>query len=41
MGQLSKLIRAAYLVDAVGVNLVRGRPFQASDIVNKSKELIG
>ena len=41
MGQLSKLIRADYLVDAVGFNLVRGRPFKASDIVNKSKELIG
>jgi len=41
MGQLSKVIRADYLVDAVGFNLVRGRPFKASDIVNKSKELIG
>jgi 2-oxoglutarate ferredoxin oxidoreductase subunit alpha len=41
MGQLSKLIRADYLVDAVGLNLVKGRPFKASDIVDKVKELIG
>jgi len=41
MGQLSKIIRADYLVDAQGLNLVRGRPFRATDIVNKAKELIG
>ena len=41
MGQLSKLIRADYLVDASGLNLVRGRPFKASDIVDKVNELIG
>ena len=41
MGQLSKIIRADYLVDAIGLNLVRGRPFKASDIVDKAKELIG
>mgnify|MGYP000936575553 CR=1 FL=1 len=41
MGQLSKLIRADYLVDAIGLNLVRGRPFKASDIVDKVNELIG
>ena len=41
MGQLSKLIRADYLVDAIGLNLVRGRPFKASDIFDKVNELIG
>ena len=41
MGQLSKIIRADYLVDAIGLNLVKGRPFKASDIVDKAKELIG
>ncbi len=41
MGQLSKLIRADYLVDAVGLNLVKDRPFKASDIVDKVKEIIG
>ena len=41
MGQLYKLIRADYLVDAVGLNHVKGRPFKASDIVDKVKEIIG
>ncbi|MEE9167260.1 MAG: 2-oxoacid:acceptor oxidoreductase subunit alpha [Candidatus Neomarinimicrobiota bacterium] len=34
-GQLLKLIRSEYLIDAVGLNLVRGRPFRASHIVEK------
>ncbi len=41
MGQLFKVIRADYLVDAIGLNLVKGRPFKASDIVDKVKETIG
>ena len=41
MGQLSKVVRAEYLVDAQGLNLVRGRPFRAADIVTKAQELIG
>ena len=32
LGQLRKLIRAEFLVDAVGFNLVRGLPFRASEI---------
>ncbi len=31
-GQLSKMIRAEYLVDAIGFNLVRGLPFKVSEI---------
>ena len=30
LGQLLQLIRARYLVDAVGYNRVSGKPFQAS-----------
>ena len=41
MGQLSKVVRAEYLVDAQGFNLVRGRPFRTADIVTKAQELIG
>ncbi|NOZ03303.1 MAG: 2-oxoacid:acceptor oxidoreductase subunit alpha [FCB group bacterium] len=41
LGQLSKIIRADYLVDAQGLNLVRGRPFRASDIMNAVKEKLG
>jgi 2-oxoglutarate ferredoxin oxidoreductase subunit alpha len=32
LGQLSRLIRAEYLVDAVGLNQVRGIPFRAAEI---------
>jgi 2-oxoglutarate ferredoxin oxidoreductase subunit alpha len=31
-GQLLKLIRAEYLVDAVGYNKVRGLPFRAAEL---------
>ena len=32
LGQLVKLIRADFLVDATGYNLVRGIPFRASEV---------
>jgi 2-oxoglutarate/2-oxoacid ferredoxin oxidoreductase subunit alpha len=32
LGQLLKLVRAEFLVDAVGYNRVRGLPFRASEI---------
>ncbi len=32
LGQLRKLVRAEYLVDAVGYNRVRGQPFKAEEI---------
>ena len=32
MGQLSKLIRADYLVDAIGFNKIQGRPFKVSEL---------
>jgi len=41
MGQLLRLIRSEYLVDAQGLNLVRGRPISASVIVDKVKEILG
>lgn len=40
-GQLRKLIRAEYLVDAVGLNKVQGRPFQIAEIVEKIIQLVG
>ncbi len=40
-GQLITLIRAEYLVDAQGLNMVRGRPIRARDVVNKISELLG
>jgi 2-oxoglutarate/2-oxoacid ferredoxin oxidoreductase subunit alpha len=32
LGQLRKLIRAEFLVDATGFNLVRGLPFRAGEV---------
>jgi len=32
LGQLQKLIRAEFLVDATGFNLVRGIPFRAGEV---------
>jgi 2-oxoglutarate ferredoxin oxidoreductase subunit alpha len=40
-GQLRMLIRAKYLVDAVGFNLVRGKPFQIGEIEAKAESLLG
>ncbi len=41
MGQLLFVIRGTYLVDAVGFNLVRGKPFQISEIQMKAEQLLG
>ncbi len=40
LGQLLKLIRAEFLVDAVGYNKVRGRPFQSSELAEAITTLI-
>ncbi len=39
LGQLRLLIRAKYLIDAIGLNKVQGRPFAITEIVAKIKEL--
>ena len=40
MGQLSMLIRSKFLIDAIGLNKVQGKPFTCSEIYNKIQELI-
>lgn len=40
MGQLSLLIRAEFLIDAVGLNKVQGRPFHVSEILKKIESLV-
>jgi 2-oxoglutarate ferredoxin oxidoreductase subunit alpha len=40
MGQLRMLIRARYLVDAVGLNRVRGKPFPVAEIVDATRLLL-
>ncbi len=41
LGQLRTLLRATYLVDAEGFNLVRGMPFQIGEIQAKVEHLLG
>ncbi len=40
LGQLLQLIRAKYLVDAVGYNVVSGKPFKAGDIRDAVQALL-
>lgn len=35
MGQLLKLVRADYLIDAIGCNKIQGRPFKVSELVTR------
>src|SRR5258706_12871621 len=40
MGQLLWLLRAKYLVNAVGLNKIQGRPFKVSELEQKIAELV-
>jgi len=40
LGQLSRLVRAQYLVDAVGYNRVTGKPFKAGEIADAVEALL-
>jgi 2-oxoglutarate ferredoxin oxidoreductase subunit alpha len=40
LGQLSLLIRAKFLVDAVSFTKVKGKPFKVAELVNKIKEYL-
>ncbi|MGZ4537357.1 MAG: 2-oxoacid:acceptor oxidoreductase subunit alpha, partial [Nocardioidaceae bacterium] len=40
LGQLSMLIRAKYLVDAIGYNQVRGLPFKAEELAAVIEEVV-
>lgn len=39
-GQLRMLLRAEYLVDAIGLNKVKGKPFTVAEVVDKIQELL-
>src|SRR3984957_16625671 len=41
MGQLLWLLRAKYLVDAIGLNKIPGRPFKQIELKKKIKERLG
>jgi 2-oxoglutarate ferredoxin oxidoreductase subunit alpha len=40
LGQLVRLLRAEYLVDAVGFNKIQGRPFKVAEIVGRCLRLL-
>jgi 2-oxoglutarate/2-oxoacid ferredoxin oxidoreductase subunit alpha len=40
LGQLLVLLRASYLVEAVGFNLVRGKPFQIAEVAAAAERLL-
>jgi 2-oxoglutarate ferredoxin oxidoreductase subunit alpha len=40
LGQLSMLIRARYLIDAVGLNKVRGKPYRISEIEEAARAIL-
>ncbi|MFQ6676120.1 MAG: 2-oxoacid:acceptor oxidoreductase subunit alpha [Fidelibacterota bacterium] len=40
LGQMIRLIRSEFLVDAVGLNLVRGRPIRSSVVEEKIKSML-
>ena len=40
MGQLLWVLRARYLVDAVGLNKIQGRPFKQSEVEQKIEEML-
>ena len=41
LGQLLMLVRAKYLIDAVGYDKVRGKPFRIAEIVTEAERLLG
>ena len=41
MGQLLMLVRARYLIDAIGYDRVRGKPFRIAEIVDEAERILG
>jgi 2-oxoglutarate ferredoxin oxidoreductase subunit alpha len=35
MGQLIKMVRADYLIPAIGINKIQGRPFKVAELVTR------
>ena len=40
LGQLRMLIRAKYLIDAVGYDRVRGKPFRIAEIIEEARRVL-
>ncbi len=41
LGQLLMLVRAKYLIDAIGYDRVRGKPFRIAEIVEEAERILG
>jgi 2-oxoglutarate ferredoxin oxidoreductase subunit alpha len=41
LGQLLLLIRARFLIDAIGYDRVRGKPFRIAEIVAEAERVLG
>ncbi len=41
LGQLAMLLRATYLIDAIGYNRVRGKPFRIQEIIDEAERILG
>jgi 2-oxoglutarate ferredoxin oxidoreductase subunit alpha len=41
LGQLVRLVRGDFLVDAIAMSKVQGRPFKVSEIVHRARQLLG
>jgi 2-oxoglutarate ferredoxin oxidoreductase subunit alpha len=40
MGQLSKLVRAEFLIDTISINKMKGLPFRAAELEEQILELM-
>ena len=40
LGQLSMLLRARFLIDIMGYNKVRGKPFRIAEIVSEAERIL-
>ena len=40
LGQLSMLIRARFLIDAIGYNRVRGKPFRIAELEAEAERIL-
>jgi 2-oxoglutarate ferredoxin oxidoreductase subunit alpha len=40
LGQLRMIVRARYLVDAIGLNKVQGKPFSVAEVVSKMEAVL-
>jgi 2-oxoglutarate ferredoxin oxidoreductase subunit alpha len=40
MGQLNMFIRSKFLIDTIGLNKIKGRPFDVAEVAEKIQQVI-